>query len=751
MKPFGAVLLAGLLLHSPLAFADGGCDLPAFAGARLFPAANGSQALAMADLDGDGNIDLVVVNNSGSVSILLGVSDGTFRPATNIPVRNPNSAVVADFNGDGKLDLAISDVGSSILFMAGNGDGTFQPAVTAARQTGTMAVGDFNGDGKPDLALVGTPAYIMLGNGNGTFQTPVPPPGAATAGFNVAVGDFNGDGKLDVVAGTTGAVLLMLGDGKGGLAAPVSIATSVSFAPDTLIVGDLNGDHKLDIVTVTGLANSVVVLMGNGNGTFQPPASYPIGDLGSGAVIADLNGDGVPDLAVANHASFSTPGTISVFNGNGDGTFQPAVQYNPTSQANWALGVADVNHDGLPDLIFTSIITNVPTQIGVMLGNPDGTLGAPRRYAAGELPRSPVLADLNGDGLLDIVAANAGVSGNLYVLIANQDGTFQPAVTYPAPFGVKSVAVGDLNGDGKPDIVAANLTGSNVLVYLNNGDGTFHSGPNAGTGFGAFYVGVGDFNNDGRLDVAVANIGGIQILFGNGDGTFRGGPSGFGICTGCTNGIFAISDVNGDGKLDIVVPHADLEMMSGLGKSGAITVMLGNGDGTFKAGVDYTIGVNAVSVAIGDMNGDGVPDILAVDFGNNPSQSTVVVTGAVAVLLGNGDGTFQAPVRYALPRSPAAVVVGDFDGDGINDVAVSSRTNHTITMFLGNGDGTLRNSLTYGAGGDPANMTIGDMNGDGKPDLVIVDAAGGALLTMMNTTVPGTAGSACTPVPSLSN
>ena len=220
----------------------------------------------------------------------------------------------------------------------------------------------------------------------------------------------------------------MFGDGKGNLAAPVTFSDGTSVLPDSVVVGDVNGDKKLDIVTVSGLAKTVAVLLGNGNGMFQPAVSYPLGDLATSVVIADLNGDGIPDLAVANHTSINAPGTISVFTGIGDGTFQPAVQYNPTVQANWALAVGDFNLDGVPDLVFTSIVSNLPTQVGVMLGNGDGTFQSPRGYdAGGALPRTPALADFNGDGVLDMVVANAGFGGNLSVLLGNPDGTYPGA------------------------------------------------------------------------------------------------------------------------------------------------------------------------------------------------------------------------------------------------------------------------------------------------------------------------------------
>jgi hypothetical protein len=437
-------------------------------------------------------------------------------------------------------------------------------------------------------------------------------------------------------------------------------------------------------------------------------------------MIADLNGDGKPDLAVANVGSFTAAGsTISVFPGNGDGTFGPAVQYNPVAQPIFVMAAGDFNGDGLTDLVFTSASDNNPSRVGVIFGAADGTLQSPLSFIVGPLPRVPVLADLNGDGVLDMVAATVGTGGNLSVLLGNGDGSFQPAVSYPAAAGAQYVAVGDFNGDGKPDLAVSNFSFTtftyNLLIFLGNGDGSLRA-PLVTTVMSDVYVVVGDFNKDGKLDVLV----GGQVLLGNGDGTFRANLA-------SVTAFQVAADLNGDGILDMLGP----------GAAGAVVVQLGNGDGTFRAPVSYPAGASGALVAVGDLNGDGKPDVVTLSD---------VTVGTIAVLLGNGDGTFQPAVKYAVTKGLISVALGDFNGDGNMDAAVTS--GFGVTVLLGNGDGTFRNPLNYGAGSGA--LAVGDLNGDGKPDLAMGYSTD-SVQVLLNTYVPGSGGSACAPVPALAN
>ena len=358
-----------------------------------------------------------------------------FEPAVNFAVGvTPRSVAVADFNGDGKLDLATANSGGdNVSVLLGNGNGTFGVAThfTVGKDPRSVAVADFNGDGKLDLVtanLFYSHLSVLLGNGNGTF-------GAVTyyligGGPNsVAVADFNGDGKLDLVtANLTGpnvGVLLGLGNGTFGAATYFPVGRS----PEWLTVGDFNGDGKLDLATANVNINSVSVLLGNGNGTFGPPAIIPVGLEPISVAVGDFNGDGKLDLATANYGSIN----VSVLLGNGNGTFGAATNFSVWAGPS-SVAVADFNGDGKLDLATTNnAVESVNDNVSVFLGAGNGTFGTATNFSVGLGPESVAVGDFNGDGKLDLAAANAG-SNNVSVLLSGDNSA--PVISCAGPDGL---------------------------------------------------------------------------------------------------------------------------------------------------------------------------------------------------------------------------------------------------------------------------------------------------------------------------
>jgi len=311
-----------------------------------------------------------------------------------------------------------------------------------------------------------------------------------------------------------------------------------------------------------------------------------------------------------------------------------------------------------------------------------------------------VAADLNGDGILDLVTTDYGGS-TISVLLGNGDGTFRAHVDYAVGALSFGLAVGDLNGDGIPDIAVGSGSSTLVSVFLGNGDGTLRAAQTYDSGGVPEYVVIADFNGDGILDLATCagGLGTVSVLLGNGDGTFAARQT-FGASV-FPDGL-AMADFNHDGKPDLAVSNNPAD---------AVSVFLGNGDGSFQLAVDYPVGTAPTNLVAVDLNADGNPDLVVCDsVGSN-----------VSVLMGRGDGTFLPKVDYAGFNNPWGIVAADVNGDGIPDVVVSSPASQAVEVFLGKGDGTLLAAAPFATGSANYLLAVGDWNGDGVMDLAVPD------------------------------
>ena len=649
------------------------------------------------DFNGDGIVDLAYIgsqNQTGAQQYLVvafGQSTGVpTQVATSLgacAVGSPYSIATADINRDGKLDvMMVCTQGYSEVFL-GNGDGTFQPPqiVVLPAQAAGLVLADFNGDGLPDAAVLSSGGYsILLNTGGGHFGAAqnYPISVAGTAGF--AVADFNGDGKKDLFFGG----LYALGNGDGTFGAVVKLP----FVPSSYAVGDFNEDGFDDVVATSALNparqndGSVYLIKGGASGLASQavPVSY---------LFNSPNIFGALKLGTSTHLSLAmlTAGPVDsqaaiVLTGNGDGTFLSPVEYAGILQA-----FADMNADGILDLIESPWLP----QTGfaeVAPGNKDGSFqGIPDTDIS--FDTGPVVVDMNGDGLPDVVASWATEEPQVFLSQGNGFFAAGPqAAAVPGEQYVTTVAAADLNGDGKQDVLATAFPCSSNPCY---------------------------------------DTGNIQLLsyLGDGTGTLTyASDRDLGIGTlNATTFVTGVFGKNGDQDA-VVMFHTTAVGSTG----GGVLYVAGNGDGTFAAPVTLTLlGYNPVAIASADLNGDHKPDFVLADQ-----------DGTVASYLGNGDGTFTPLVSSILQQTCSAIVVTDVTGDGNPDLictTTNTQSNPEIDVFAGNGDGSFAStpvsSMSPGRT-TISQITVGDVNGDGLPDIAFAgllgDAGGEDLIVFLN-------------------
>jgi len=700
-----------------------------FRQAPTFSTGNLPDSIAAGDFNLDGNADLAIANGlSDDVSILMGDGAGGLAPAANHYAPGPVAVASEDFNGDDLSDLAVAGSSGTVSIWLGDGAGAFpaQTGVPIGGNPESMRTADFNNDGAVDLGVgLWDPVSseyavaILLGDGLGGFATPVNHQ-VGYGASSIAVADFDGDGNVDLAVTNlhSNTVSLLFGTGAGGFGPYATVTVGPVWAgPASVAAGDFNGDGWVDLATANSGSDDISVLRGNGAGGFLPPLKFVAGFGPSFIDVADVNGDAKLDLVVANRAD-----TVSILLGDGAGGFDrttadPAVGRRPVS-----LVITNLNGDAAADIAVVNggDTDDTAADVSVLVG--DGSGGFPAAAPAlrlGDGPLGLAIGDFNADGRPDLAAANQG-SADISVLLGAEGGGFGPTASVGVSGSTPDVAVGDFNGDGEEDLAAPKRFAGTVAVLLGNGQGGFGPPVEFAVGLFPLAAAVADFNEDTKADLAVVKSGGgVSILLGDG----RGGFSTAGTYTsGIEPVAITVGDFNGDGKKDLAV--ADFG-------SDSVAILLGNGAGGFASPKSYAAGDLPHSAAVGDFNRDGKQDLVVA----NDNASSAAVPGAT-ILLGDGSGGFGPPASHPAGDGSVSAEVGDFNGDGRQDVVVANAFSHELSILSGDGAGGFLPAVNLSVGFAPASVAVGDFDGDGKDDIAVAhNHPVGDVWVLLNTTV----------------
>ena len=733
-----------------------------------FPTGVGPVSVSIGDVDGDGKPELATANHFGNtVSVLRNTAENGNITSSSFASKvdfttgvYPTSVSMSDLDGDGKPELAVANSLSATISVfhntSLNGSISFMAKVDFNTDLGlypySISVGDVDGDGKPELTIAN-----FYSNSVSVFRNTAVKGSITTTSFSekvdyitgsspysVSIGDLDGDGKPELAIANYGSatVSILRNNSSSGNITTSSFATKVDFTtgstPISVSISDLDGDGKSDLAvanygsgTVSVFRNTVTIGSLT-SGSFATKVDYITGDSPFSVSSGDLDGDGKPELAIAN-----TSGSVSILGNNPK--FPPNItSFSPTS-----------GYIGTTVTITGSNFNVTANQNIVFFGATKATVTAASTSSLTvNVPSGAAYQPLT---VLNLTTALIGSSATPFRVTftggAIAPNSFDPKVDFTTGSTPYSLSMGDLDGDGKSDLVVANYGSATISVFRNTSvsgsttNNSFAPKVDFPTGIGPYFVSIGDLDRDGKPELAVANYGNATIsIFRNTTTIGSIVNSSFATKMDFTTGTGPVSmsmgDLDGDGKPELAVANyssSTVSIFRNTSLSGSITST------SFADKIDFTTGTNPRSVSMGDLDGDNKPELAVANY----SSSTVSIFRNISLSGSITSASFVGKVDFTTDSSPYSVSIGDLDGDSKPELTVANFYSATISIFRNTASSGNFNSssfapkVDFATGSGSRSVSIGDLDGDGKPDLAIANLYSATVSVLRNMTSIG--------------
>ena len=678
------------------------------------PAPRYPRAIRCADIDGDGDADMITANQAGdtlsTIAVTLGDGEGRFVNHEQSPYDNSvrvSSLEVADLDSDGAPDIVTANFFTlELRWNDGGGGFPESNSIEVDRATRFVTVADLDLDGLPDLIATNTSSdevIVMMNLGDRDF--------AESARYFVGeypvsalAVDVDGDDDLDVVVVNRDSddLSVLSNDGSGALSDVARV--TLAAGPSMVTAADLDHDGTADLVV--GAEESVTVLFNDGVGGFGAREHVAPGAATIAARDIDSDGDADLVLGAASHSQVTV-----MINAQGGLFLRPLVfdtEFSPKM-----MDVCDIDGDRDLDVVVGSTRT---VRRSVLWNNDQSAIVIESvRVDMQPAPHAAATGDINGDGFLDYITGD-GLGSTISVFLNDQSGNLvlQNSLLVRANQYLNSVDVGDFDGDGDLDAVTGAIQGNRMQVFFNNGSGRFGNQDFYTTGARPFMVEVAELTGDGFPEIVSANenSGNISVYQNRGDGTGtfesrRDYP------VGRSPSAVAAGDLNGDGAAELLVANRG---------SRSFSMLVNNGDGTFQRSTAVPVDGDPWYVSTGDFDSDGDVDVVTANLGRR----------RVEIFSNRGDGTFEDGRTYDVGGSPYSLRVFDMNVDGVPDILTANQNNDSTSILLNRGDGTFHAGTTYDTGDAPRFCNPGDLDNDGDIDFIAANHDGRDLTVFYN-------------------